>query len=435
MWWDHGYAFVRVMNTKHPEKRAVRRRDHTPSRHGPNAAETALGVRRMRGDHSSGGSRADVSDGAAVGVGTSRRRRYGSCLELGSGVVGSRAWSWDRQARRWPPRVRAVRAAHQVRQRQQLLELQHRPQVGEYEQRLIESLAEEELSEKLLSSDVRSRERADNRQVARTPSHLFHDARIPLRIKNALIELPELDAFGQRLVVIFSDYLSDLIVLDIIDRIESVQDVSAVVIGFLLAYALADLSSGVIYTFFGTMVKTDSDRPRDMLLTDRNSLASETYLDTISDKRNSIREIQIWKDDFFARTSWSCAAVTPLLSLVAGWQPENLGFETLCVMYLSFLAILPQLRAWSVADKPPLPVRVLQRLGVLARAPAGAAAPLCCVSGWWEPLFDMASVPVGRSSRASDAARHAIPNLRRQPLTDVRTRVPEHITLRFSEYD
>eukprot|EP00186_Timspurckia_oligopyrenoides_P004577 CAMPEP_0182447786 /NCGR_PEP_ID=MMETSP1172-20130603/20178_1 /TAXON_ID=708627 /ORGANISM="Timspurckia oligopyrenoides, Strain CCMP3278" /LENGTH=139 /DNA_ID=CAMNT_0024644365 /DNA_START=856 /DNA_END=1275 /DNA_ORIENTATION=- len=87
--------------------------------------------------------------------------------------------------------------------------------------------------------------------------------------------------------------------------------------------------------------------------------------------------------------------------MVAGWQPENLGLEALAVIYLSLIAILPQLKQWSGMENPPMPIRLLQRLKVLYRVPSDGIHRACIVNGWWNSFFDAlrAEVILTRNSR------------------------------------
>eukprot|EP00183_Erythrolobus_madagascarensis_P000214 CAMPEP_0185847736 /NCGR_PEP_ID=MMETSP1354-20130828/2895_1 /TAXON_ID=708628 /ORGANISM="Erythrolobus madagascarensis, Strain CCMP3276" /LENGTH=318 /DNA_ID=CAMNT_0028548065 /DNA_START=155 /DNA_END=1111 /DNA_ORIENTATION=- len=201
--------------------------------------------------------------------------------------------------------------------------------------------------------------------------------------------LPSVDVLAQRVVVIFSDYLSDLIVLDMIDRIDSMYDIALVVVGTLVAYSLADLSSGTIYLVL--------DKHRGNLPSRPSPEHEQPHHHSRPRGVKKLHLYEAWKGDFFARCWQPCLWATPFLSIVAGWQPDNLGLEALCVMYMSLLAIMPQLRQWSHVPSPPAPVRLLQQMGVLYRVPHGRTAGFCCISGWWNPVLDflaMAPLPV-----------------------------------------
>jgi len=231
----------------------------------------------------------------------------------------------------------------------------------------MDTLSEHQVSAKPVGEDISPRTAPTAKQRSR-PYHILYD------FANAMHDLPELGVWAQRVVVIFSDYLSDLIVLDMIDRIDSLNDIVAVTVGILLAYTLADLSSGILYTFVGTMPESR-----------RNPAVHHSHHH--HHELDKLDEYALWKNDFFDRCWWACLWVTPFLSVVAGWQPLNLGFESLCVMYLSFLAILPQLKAWATMEKPPAPVKILQNLGILYRTKPGDNNAVCFVNGWWNPLF------------------------------------------------
>eukprot|EP00190_Bangiopsis_sp_CCMP1999_P002473 CAMPEP_0198734750 /NCGR_PEP_ID=MMETSP1475-20131203/55018_1 /TAXON_ID= ORGANISM="Unidentified sp., Strain CCMP1999" /NCGR_SAMPLE_ID=MMETSP1475 /ASSEMBLY_ACC=CAM_ASM_001111 /LENGTH=347 /DNA_ID=CAMNT_0044498285 /DNA_START=45 /DNA_END=1088 /DNA_ORIENTATION=- len=170
------------------------------------------------------------------------------------------------------------------------------------------------------------------------------------------------ESIVNRGIVIFADYLSDLIVLDILDRMESEIDLFLVVMGTFAAYFLADLTSGLYYWLahnygsfetpvFGAEIQKIRQLHTRYTCACTNALGH--HCARCKGEGNS--------EDFFASVGNHCLVAIPFLTVLAGWQPNNLGLEAFCVMFLSILAILPQVKRWSQMRKPPLLIRILQK--------------------------------------------------------------------------
>jgi hypothetical protein len=137
-------------------------------------------------------------------------------------------------------------------------------------------------------------------------------------------------------IIVTADLLADLSVANILRMVESPVDFAAVVAGFLAAYALADLASG-IGTWFTFNFLTNGERA--------------CYCDGTR--------------DFARRIATNCGVVLPFLTLLLIHAPGDPLVYSFLVYFLSFVSVIPALVDWSGSSSfPPSVARVLRRIGL-----------------------------------------------------------------------
>uniref|UniRef100_A0A7S0G5S8 Lipid desaturase domain-containing protein n=1 Tax=Rhodosorus marinus TaxID=101924 RepID=A0A7S0G5S8_9RHOD len=201
-------------------------------------------------------------------------------------------------------------------------------------------------------------------------------------------------------IVIFADYLSDLIVLDIFERVECRLDLFLVLLGSSAAFVFADLSSGIYYWFahnYGSRATpfVGSEIQKARTLHSQHRKPQRKRL--VEGSLNSRTSAEYTKDDFFINVGNHCLVSIPILTILAGWQPNNLALEAFCVMFISLMAILPQLNRWATIDSPPFLIGLIRQFGLLGSlsrydSRADVQTDNYCVGNFWNHVLDREQV-------------------------------------------
>lgn len=165
-------------------------------------------------------------------------------------------------------------------------------------------------------------------------------------------------SLSEKLVVVLADLISDYLVLDMLFRMNSLEQVGEFLLGALVAYFLADLFSG-IYHWASANYLSESFR------WSRNALRYYRW--------HVERPEEIVQMNFFDNVYSHCLIVIPFLLLTAYLRSSlSLFVESVVVFLLACIAIWPELHKWShmegSSQPPPVIVRTLQQLGLILTA-------------------------------------------------------------------
>lgn len=174
----------------------------------------------------------------------------------------------------------------------------------------------------------------------------------------------------QRMTVIVADYLSDLVVLDVLGRLHSPADAAAAAGGVFAAWLTADLLSGVVRFALSAGYVTDAPLVFPIKHGPDGSAGAGIFFDAVSD--------------------WCAIALLPL-SILAGASPRSLAAQSFGVALMGLLAVLPLATPPAGAHACGV-VRLARRVGVLRPVATTATSSYCGLAGVWNGALDRAGV-------------------------------------------
>lgn len=174
----------------------------------------------------------------------------------------------------------------------------------------------------------------------------------------------------QRMTVIVADYLSDLVVLDVLGRLHSPADAAAAAGGVFAAWLTADLLSGVVRFALSAGYVTDAPLVFPNKHGSDGSGGAGIFFNAVSD--------------------WCAIALLPL-SILAGASPRSVAAQAYGVALVGLLAVLPLATPPAGAHACGV-VRLARRVGVLRPVATTPTTSYCGLAGVWNPVLDGAGV-------------------------------------------
>eukprot|EP00871_Galdieria_phlegrea_P003356 jgi/Galph1/4020/GphlegSOOS_G2691.1 len=165
-------------------------------------------------------------------------------------------------------------------------------------------------------------------------------------------------SLSEKLVVIMADLISDFLVLEMLFRMQNLEDVVSFCLGGLIAYFTSDLVSGIYNWACANYFSVSFRWSRNAVLYTRRHVEEPR---------------EIVETNFFDNVYTQCLLVIPALLFVAFFRSDlSLFLESFLVFLLALIAISPEFHKWSHMEDPRKPppffVKVLQQLGLILPA-------------------------------------------------------------------